>query len=77
VEGAFHGSNSLHAHHSRNHCVIWRPLLLLPPTPNNGGKGMGKGKGKGKGKNNGSNGSSNNSGDNSRGALAWPSFYNP
>jgi hypothetical protein len=45
------------------------------PNPNNGGKGKGKGKekGKGKGKNNGSGGSSNNS----RGAPAWPSFYNP
>jgi hypothetical protein len=47
------------------------------PNPNNDGKGNGKGKEKGKGKNNGSNSPDNNNGNNSRGALAWPSFYNP
>jgi hypothetical protein len=73
VEGALGSSSCLHAHHSRNHRVLRRPLPLLPPHPNNGSKS----KGKGKGKNNSSNGSSNNSGDNSTGALVLPSFYNP
>jgi hypothetical protein len=74
VEGALLLSNYLRAHHSRNYRVLRWPLPLLPPNPNNDGKGKGKGKRKGKGKN---NGSGNNSGDNSRGAPVCPSFYNP
>jgi hypothetical protein len=73
VEGALRSSSCLHAHHSRNNCVLRWPSPSCP-NPNNSGKGKDKGKGKGKAKN---NDSGSNNGDNGRGAPAWPSFYNP
>jgi hypothetical protein len=51
-------------------CPQVAPPPPRAPNPNNGGKGKGKDKGKGKGKNIGF-------GNNSKGAPAWPSFYNP
>jgi hypothetical protein len=44
VEGALGSSSCLHAHHSRNHSVLRRPLPLLPPIPTMAAKVRGRGK---------------------------------
>jgi hypothetical protein len=71
VEGALRSSSYLRAPPQQEPPCSQAPLPPLVSNPNTGDKGKDKGKGKGK-----NNGSGNISGNNSRGAPAWPSFYN-
>jgi hypothetical protein len=42
--GILHSSNCLHTHRSRNYCVLWWALPLLPLPPTTAAKARGRGK---------------------------------